>query len=220
MGLRRSGTDKHPGRRQVVSKPPPRPMRYATSRDALIAAGMVALRRGGYHGTGLTQILEATALPKGSFYHHFPNKEAFTLEVIRGFGDAALTQLDRTLAGHPDDPTVGLEQYFLQLCQQYSEEGFALGCLLGTLGQEIGAARPAIARTVRTYLDALHRRFTSAIAEAQNRRLARDDFAAQILADWLANGWHGALIRMKVEGSDGSVRSYLGSFFQFLRSNV
>ncbi|MEO0912916.1 MAG: TetR/AcrR family transcriptional regulator, partial [Pseudomonadota bacterium] len=43
-----------------------------TTREKLIFAATDHFRRKGYAAAGLTEILEAAGVPKGSLYHHFP----------------------------------------------------------------------------------------------------------------------------------------------------
>lgn len=43
------------------------------------------MRSRSYHSVGLTQILEAVRVPKGSFYHYFESKEEFGVELLRGY---------------------------------------------------------------------------------------------------------------------------------------
>ena len=45
---------------------------FAT-KDRLIRAAADLFRRRGYHGVGLSELLNAADAPKGSLYHHFPN---------------------------------------------------------------------------------------------------------------------------------------------------
>lgn len=43
-----------------------------TTREILIRAAAKLFREKGYHGVGMTEILAASDLPKGSLYYHFP----------------------------------------------------------------------------------------------------------------------------------------------------
>lgn len=192
----------------------------SATRERLLEIGVAALRHGGYHGTGLADLLASASLPKGSFYHHFASKEAFALAAVQSFGERVLAELERQLSRHPGDPLRGLQGYFLSLCRQYARENSSLGCLLGNFGQEIAASNRRVAKTVDVYMGALRSRFASAIAEAQRRGFARCDLDAETLADWLANGWHGALIRMKVQASVSPARRFVTTFFEFLRQNT
>ena len=46
--------------------------RPSDARSRLIRVASALFRQRGYDGVGLTEILEASGAPKGSFYHHFP----------------------------------------------------------------------------------------------------------------------------------------------------
>lgn len=47
-----------------------------TTRDRLITTAAMLFRQKGYHGTGLSEVLDAARVPKGSLYHHFPQGKA------------------------------------------------------------------------------------------------------------------------------------------------
>ncbi|MEO0321013.1 MAG: TetR/AcrR family transcriptional regulator [Pseudomonadota bacterium] len=62
----------------------PRP---SQSRDKLIGTASQLFRARGFHGVGLTEILQESGAPKGSFYHHFPNgKDELALAVVENGG--------------------------------------------------------------------------------------------------------------------------------------
>jgi TetR/AcrR family transcriptional repressor of nem operon len=48
----------------------------------LLDVGLATLLERGYNATGIQDLLVATNVPKGSFYHHFGSKEDFALQVI------------------------------------------------------------------------------------------------------------------------------------------
>ena len=52
------------------------------TKQRLIEAGLAMLLEHGYGSLGVQALLDATGVPKGSFYHHFKDKEDFALTVI------------------------------------------------------------------------------------------------------------------------------------------
>ncbi|MGD1935602.1 MAG: TetR/AcrR family transcriptional regulator, partial [Candidatus Phaeomarinobacter sp.] len=46
--------------------------RTSNARQQLIETAARLFQSRGFHGTGLSLILEESGAPKGSFYHHFP----------------------------------------------------------------------------------------------------------------------------------------------------
>ncbi len=58
------------------------PKKGRDTREVLIDAMCVALRRHGYHGASLNALLRSVQIPKGSMYHYFASKEALVEAVI------------------------------------------------------------------------------------------------------------------------------------------
>jgi TetR/AcrR family transcriptional repressor of nem operon len=61
-------------------------MTAKSTRDHLIDVGLGLMHQNGYNATGLTDILKAADVPKGSFYHHFGSKEDFAAAALERYG--------------------------------------------------------------------------------------------------------------------------------------
>ena len=58
-------------------------MSAPSTREHLLEVGLERLRSTGYTATGVKEVLDLANVPKGSFYHYFPSKEAFAGEEFR-----------------------------------------------------------------------------------------------------------------------------------------
>lgn len=180
-------------------------MRSLKSREIkktrLLDQGVTLLLEKGYHATGLKEILDAVAIPKGSFYTYFDSKEQFAAETIRHYIEPFLARLSIHVENPELDGLTALRLYYGELIAEVEQNGFKGGCLLGNLMGEIGGAssmcRDALLAAVEQYSElqkqALHR--------GQQQGSVRMDYSAKSMADLLLNGWQGALLRMKVEQS-------------------
>lgn len=94
---------------EIEVKPPPIVAAPAT-RERLLQAGKRLFGEKGYHETAIHEITDAAKLAVGSFYLHFPSKEAFYAELIRLVGhevrrfisgnlSPGLNELERELQG-------------------------------------------------------------------------------------------------------------------------
>src|SRR5688500_7778164 len=110
-------------------------MRYdgsmaGSTKERLLMAGLGMLLERGYHDLGIQQLLEATALPKGSFYHHFKSKEDFALQVIDLYMGEVHRALDACLEDGSCPPLQRVRNFFEGTREKYRADGY-LGCLLG-----------------------------------------------------------------------------------------
>ena len=74
-----------------------------STRDLLVDAAADLLQRKGYAGTGVSEVLSASATTKGSLYFHFPGgKEELAGEALRRRGEAMADFIRHLLESSPD----------------------------------------------------------------------------------------------------------------------
>jgi TetR/AcrR family transcriptional regulator, transcriptional repressor for nem operon len=188
------------------------------NRDKILDEGVGLLMEHGYHGTGLQLILDRVGVPKGSFYNYFGSKEEFGGEVIRHYIEPFISLLDRHLKVPGRSAAASLQAYFDELIGELERRGYKGGCLLGNLMGEIGDTsdhcRTVLQETVHHYRDKL----CEGISRGQQEGDFRTDRSAGELADFLADAWQGALLRMKIEQSTRPLKTccnhLLGELFR------
>ena len=67
---------------------------YDTTKRRILDAGQQIIAVKGFAGVGLSEILTAAAIPKGSFYHYFGSKEQYGCALIQQYFDDYFLKLD------------------------------------------------------------------------------------------------------------------------------
>ncbi len=188
------------------------PGMHAT-KQRLIGAGLSMLLKHGYNDLGLQALLAETKTPKGSFYHHFRDKEDFALQVV----DSYMAQVHGGLAACLDDttrpPLVRVRAFFEMTQQSYREEGY-MGCLLGGLGQELSGVSEVFRQKIEACFSFIAQRMAGCLEEArQGGDLAPETDVAQ-LADLLINCWEGAALRSRLRRNPQSLDEMLNFYFR------
>jgi TetR/AcrR family transcriptional regulator, lmrAB and yxaGH operons repressor len=132
------------------------------SRARAIEGAERLFRTQGYAATGLTQILEVSDAPKGSFYFHFPEgKRQLAREVLEVYGARVLAGI-RALAAKHGDPAGFIRALCKAMAKEMEATGWTLGCAAQNLAIELAPGD-------REFADALAQTFagwTSAITDA------------------------------------------------------
>lgn len=170
------------------------------SRERLLAAGYSLIGARGYTNTGLSDILVEAGVPKGSFYHHFASKEAFGLQVVDRYAAQAVGELDRWLAREDLPPLGRMHGFFTAMIGDFCGSGYRRGCLLGNLGQELADTSEAFRLRIDAHLERMIERLAGALGSRRQ-------------AEAIMNGWHGALMRMKVSKSDAPLQAFVEHHF-------
>jgi AcrR family transcriptional regulator len=152
------------------------------SRARAVEGAERLFRTQGYAATGLTQILEVSGAPKGSFYFHFPGgKQQLAREVLDVYGARVLAGM-RALAAKYSDPA----GFILALCKAMAKEMEATDWTLGCAAQNLAIE---LAPGDREFADALAQTFagwtsviTDAIKAAYHSRSVAERRATAILA--------------------------------------
>ena len=104
------------------------------TKQRLLDAGLKMLLEHGYNDLGVQALLAATGTPKGSFYHHFRDKEDFALQVIDQYMQGVHGALDACLSDEGRPPLRRVRRFFELTQEHYRKEGY-MGCLLGDSGR-------------------------------------------------------------------------------------
>lgn len=70
---------------------------YDTTKRHILDAGQKIIAVKGFSGVGLSEILSAAAIPKGSFYHYFGSKEQYGRALMEQYVEDYLQALDQVL---------------------------------------------------------------------------------------------------------------------------
>lgn len=179
---------------------PPGPSRdYADAREALVRAGMELLTMQGFTATGLDAMLKRVGVPKGSFYHYFASKEAFGREVIDAYDAYFRSMLERSL--RDDDrraPLARLRAFVDDAKAGMARHAYTRGCLVGNLGQELGALPDGYRERLADVLQGWQDRVADCLRAAQRHGELSKKADCDALAAFFWIGWEGAVLRARL----------------------
>jgi len=166
----------------------------------------------GYNDLGIQALLTATETPKGSFYHHFRNKEDFALQAVDRYMREVHAGLDACLGDVSRPPLGRIRRFFEVTLESYRSEGY-LGCLLGGLGQELSGVSEVFRRKIEGCFSEIAERLATCLEEA---RLSGDipfDVDTRHMAGLLVDCWEGAALRSRLRRDPVPLNAMLDFFF-------
>ena len=187
-------------------------MTHAT-KQRLLDAGLALLLEHGYNDLGIRALLTATDTPKGSFYHHFKDKEDFALQVIDQYMREVHAGLDACLGDTGCLPLERLRRFFEMTQEQYRNEGY-MGCLLGGLGQELSGVSEVFRRKIDGCLSEMADRMAVCLDEARQRGEIPADADARLMASLLCDCWEGAALRSRMQRDAAPLDAMLDFYFR------
>jgi TetR/AcrR family transcriptional regulator, transcriptional repressor for nem operon len=183
------------------------------TKQRLLEQGMAMLLRHGYHDLGISAVLDATGIPKGSFYHHFSSKEDFGLQVIDLYMSEVHAGLDACLGDETRAPVMRVRHFFELTEEKYRGEGY-LGCLLGGLGQELSGVSEAFRHKVEWCFSEIARRIAHCLDQAIAQGELPTDTDSRAMADLLVNCWEGAALRTRLRRDAAPLKQMLDFYFR------
>src|SRR6202158_4677921 len=94
------------------------------TKQRLLDVGLTMLLEHGYNDLGIQAVLAATETPKGSFYHHFEDKEDFALQVIDQYMGQVHSGLDLCLGDGSRRPLERVRRFFELTQRSYRKDGY------------------------------------------------------------------------------------------------
>ena len=167
--------------------------RREQSHGRILDAAARALRRQGYAGVGVAEVMKEAGLTHGGFYAHFKSRDALLAAALEHAGSDSTKSLSRRIAALQEagaSPVRALVEAYLADLHVSSTER---GCVVAALGSEMP-------RQSEELLDVSRRRVTALVERA---RAALPPDAPPERAFLLASSLVGALQMARALGDTG-----------------
>lgn len=168
-------------------------------RRLLIREGYKLMRKNGYQGTSIDEIVNNLNIPKGSFYYYFKNKEDFTVEVLEYYISIVIRRIDKTL----NDPNISPKQRIIKLYSDYIDNytnfaGSVYGNFASNMLLDIGEKNHQIPDMVNNFFTEIKNLHINCLQQA--RRAGEIDRSQDVekISKLIIYSWEGAILRANI----------------------
>ncbi len=197
------------------------PAGMAPARQKLLDAALAVIREKGYVATTVDELCARAGVAKGSFFHHFPDKEALAVAAANYWSETT-SALFASAPYHahkdPLDRVLGYIDFRRALLKGELPD---FTCVVGTMVQEVYGTNPAIRDACDASISTHAEKVEADIAEAMKGRGVRTNWTAKSLALHTQAVLQGAFILAKAKGgaeiaisSVDHLRRYIELLFQ------
>jgi TetR/AcrR family transcriptional regulator, transcriptional repressor for nem operon len=148
----------------------PAPSRKEATHERIVETAARAIRRSGYGGPGVADIMKEAGLTHGGFYAHFESREGMLAEAADRAGADTVAFLAGVAAAAP--PKQELDAMLRAYLSKEHVESAETGCAVAALGSEMPRQAPKVRRA------------------ATHRIKEMIDLVARQLPDWGRPGAH------------------------------
>jgi len=118
--------------------------------ERIVSVAARAIRRSGYDGTGVADIMKEAGLTHGAFYAHFPSREAMLAEAAgRACAESAAAAAAAVASAPPDKALLSMLRSYLS--REHLEHADR-GCPLAALGSETSRQTPEVRRVATRHI--------------------------------------------------------------------
>jgi TetR/AcrR family transcriptional regulator, transcriptional repressor for nem operon len=188
-------------------------MTSTTTKERILDAAEAIMLKKGFHAVGLSEILAAVKVPKGSFYHHFSSKEQFGVELINHYVGKHLERLSRFFGSRDASAMDKFAEYWAYIIGRMTEAECQQCCLLVKMALEVANFSEPMRAAFAAGMQASRSVYERAIREGQGDGSIRKQADALQMSAIIQMVWQGALQRMLVDRSVAPLRTAA----QFLR---
>jgi TetR/AcrR family transcriptional regulator, transcriptional repressor for nem operon len=170
----------------------------------------------GYSAVGLTEVLTAAGVPKGSFYYYFSSKDAFGEAMLQKYFADYRATMDRIIAMPGASPAEQLMTYWQQFYDKQSVDECQGRCLVVKLAAEVSDLSEPMRLTLQHgtagIIDRIERMLTAGVEDSSVSLQVTPGLAANSLY----GAWVGASVLAKVNRSPEHLDSVMAYTRQML----
>ncbi len=168
------------------------------TREHLLITGEQRCLLKGFNAMGLSDLLKTADVPKGSFYHYFPSKEAFGVSMLEHHYAGYNHGLEQHFASAAGNYRDRLLAYFSASLQQFRDNGNISSCLTVKLSAEVCDLSEPMRSTLETGTSQVIGLLAKAIESARREGSLEPGGDALHLAQVLYALWLGANLQAKI----------------------
>lgn len=182
------------------------------TRQHILDTGHALVLRKGFVGVGLQEILAACGVPKGSFYHYFPSKEAFGCALLQQYVDDYRQRLESLLAAGNGGGRERLMRYWNAWIDDPARGGWAEDCLVVKLAAEVADLSDDMRRVLDAGVAGLLARIAVVVEDGRaDGSLPPAGAPAASVAQVLYQMWLGAALLAKLGQDKAPLRQALAA---------
>ena len=183
-------------------------------REKLLDAALVEVKKRGYHGASINNILKLADGKKGSLYHHFVSKKHLVLRMIE---ERIYDELQNEWADLKKEQCDNLDN-LIKLIKDSSKRDCINGSVIGTLIQEISYEDEDFNVVLNKVLDSWKELFEVQLKKAQEQKEIKKDVNIDELSTFLMAMIQGAMLITKIQGNDTRYNKSINQVIHYLNS--
>lgn len=202
-----------------MKKAPPKTRRNpAETRERLIGATVRLMLRQGYAATSVDEICAEAGVTKGSFFHHFENKESIGRAAVAWWGAFGTALYAEAWKDDGTDPLDQLRRFFAIMIGFTEREDQVCTCMVGMMSQELSQTHPAMREECGRQLQLWTANCARMLAAAKARHAPEAGFDPEDVAWYLNSLWQGSMLVGKAENRPEVIRSNLRMALAWIES--
>ena len=183
----------------MTTQTPVRPREGKSTREAVIEAATRLIHLKGYQNTTLDEVLSASGVGKGNFYHYFKSKEDLGFAILDRFVEAFIDRALRPCFADPDASRVGQIRCFLgRIRDAQVERNFVGGCVFGNLAAELADVHEGFRGKLSGLFARWRDHLTDVLADAARRGEIVAACRPEAVAQFLVASMEGAILLTKL----------------------
>jgi TetR/AcrR family transcriptional repressor of nem operon len=191
------------------------------ARERMLTEGARLVHRKGFNNTGISDVVRAAGVPKGSFYFYFPSKEAFGLVLIDEYIAFIKSVADECWQDVSIPPLQRLKNFYRWFRDFFVANDYKDGCPIGNLCLEMADTNDAFQEKLSQAMSSLLTWQEEALKLAKDQGQLPENIDPATLSGFIMSAWQGAILQMKAMRNAEPLDGFETMVFdRILRSNV
>ena len=206
-----------PGRMRTFADIPSMKKGPAT-RAAILREAFRLSYANGFRQSSVDEILQNLGITKGSFYHHFHNKEEMGTALIEEVMAPQMEQMYGMLLATASDPLKAIHRMMKRLLFEEPELLAEYGCPMGNLAQELNAGHPQMREAFVRLMAVWRQALRGVLQRAIRAGIVRKGLKPDAIATTLIAGYWGIRTLGKTDDAPTVYKAWLAELDRYLET--